>query len=92
MLPLIVGVGFGLTNTVAVIGEPGQLSAVGVIVNVTVKGALVVFVNVPLISPEPLALIPVTVPALSLVQLYTVPLTLPVTLLLLLASLNILFE
>lgn len=47
------------------------------IVNVTVTGALVALVNVPLISPDPLLAIPVT-PGLSLVQLYTVPLTLPV--------------
>ena len=47
-------------------------------VKVTVTGALVVFVKVPLISPEPLAAIPVTVPELFLVQLYTVPVTLPV--------------
>jgi hypothetical protein len=70
--------GNGFTITVAVIGVPGQLLAVGVIVNVTVTGALVVFVNAPLISPEPLAAIPVTVPVLFLVQLKIVPLTLPV--------------
>ena len=38
-------------------------------VNVTVIGALVVLVKLPLISPVPLAAIPVTVPVLSLVQL-----------------------
>ena len=47
--------------------------------NVTVIGALVVFVNVPLILPAPLATIPVTVATLSLTQLYTVPATLPVS-------------
>ena len=56
----------GFTNTVAVIGVPGQLLAEGVIVNVTVIGAAVVLVNAPLILPEPLAAIPVTVATLSL--------------------------
>ena len=51
------------------IGVPGQPLAVGVIVNVTSTGALVVFVNVPLIFPLPLAAIPVTATVLSLVQL-----------------------
>ena len=55
------------------IGVPGQPLAVGVIVNVTVIGALVVLVKVPLILPDPLAAIPVTVAVLSLVQLYTTP-------------------
>jgi hypothetical protein len=63
--------GVGFTNTVAVIGVPEQPLAVGVIVNVTVTGALVVLNKLPLISPEPLPAIPVTVPVLSLVQLYT---------------------
>jgi hypothetical protein len=63
--------------TVALTGVPGQLLAVGVIVNVTVTGALVVFVKVPLMLPIPLAAIPVTVAVLSLVQLNTVPPTLP---------------
>jgi hypothetical protein len=61
--------GVGFTNTVAVIGVPGQPLAVGVMVNVTVMGANVVFVNAPLILPDPLAAIPVTVPVLFLVQL-----------------------
>lgn len=61
--------GVGLTSTVAVIAAPGQLLAVGVIVNVTVNGALVVLVNEPLMLPAPLAAIPVTVAVLSLVQL-----------------------
>ena len=38
-----------------------------------------VLVSVPLISPDPLAAIPVTLPTLSLVQLYTVPATLPLS-------------
>jgi hypothetical protein len=65
--------GVGFTSTVAVIGAPGQPFAVGIIVNVTVSGAAVVFVKVPLISPEPLAAMPVTVILLSLVQEYEVP-------------------
>jgi hypothetical protein len=64
-----VAVGVGFTNTVAVIGVPAQPFAVGVIVNVTVTGELVVFVKVPEIFPLPLAPIPVTLPVLSLVQL-----------------------
>ena len=73
-------VAIGFTNTVAVTGAPGvQPAAVGVIVNVTVTGALVVLVRLPEISPEPLAAIPVTVATLSLVQLNTVPLTVPVS-------------
>ena len=61
--------GVGFTNTVAVIGDPGQPLAVGVIVKVTVVGALVVLVNVPEIFPAPLPDIPVTPLVLSLVQL-----------------------
>ena len=61
--------GVGFTNTVAVIGVPGQPLAVGVMVKVTVIGANVVFVNAPLILPDPLAAIPVTVAVLFLVQL-----------------------
>ena len=60
--------GVGLTKMVAVIGVPLQPLAVGVIVKVTVTGDTVVFVRLPLISPVPLALIPVTVAALSRVQ------------------------
>ena len=71
--------GVGFTSTVAVTAVPGQPLAVGVIVNVTVTGALVVLVNAPLILPLPLAAIPVTVAVLSLVQLKTVPETLPVS-------------
>ena len=60
--------GVGLTNTVAVIAAPGQPFAVGVIVKVTVTGALVVFVKEPEMLPEPEAAMPVTATALSLVQ------------------------
>ena len=70
-------VGVGLTTTVAVIAAPGQPLAVGVIVNVTVIGAIVVLVNEPLILPLPLAAIPVTATVLFLVQLKVVPLTFP---------------
>ena len=61
-------VGVGFTSTVAVIGKPGQPFAVGVIVNVTVTADEVVLVKVPMISPEPLAAIPVAATVLSLVQ------------------------
>jgi len=61
--------GVGLTNTVAVIGVPVQPLALGVIVKVTVTGALVVLVSVPLILPVPLAAMPVTAVVLSRVQL-----------------------
>ncbi len=61
--------GVGLISTVAVIGIPKQPLAVGVIVKVTVTGALVVLISEPEISPEPLAAIPVIVPVLSRVQL-----------------------
>ncbi len=75
--------GIGFTTTVAVIDGPIQVTPalvkLGVIVKVTVTGALVVLVNVPLILPAPLAPIPVTATVLSLVQLYTVPATLPVS-------------
>ena len=60
--------GVGLTTTVAVIAVPIQPLAVGVMVNVTVTGAFVLFVKEPLISPVPVAVIPVTT-VLSLVQL-----------------------
>ena len=61
-------VGVGFTRTVAVIAAPGQPFAVGIIVNVTVIADELVLVKVPLISPEPLAAIPVTAALLSLVQ------------------------
>lgn len=60
--------GNGFTMTVAVIGAPGQLLAVGVMVKVTVTGAVVVLVSEPLILPEPLAAMPVTVAVLFLVH------------------------
>lgn len=60
--------GVGSTNTVAVIDEPGQLFADGVMVNVTVTGALVVLVSEPETSPLPLAAIPVTLTLLFLVH------------------------
>ena len=73
--------GVGFTSTVAMIGVPVQVTPalvkLGVMVKVTVTGTLVVFVNVPLILPLPLAAIPVTATVLSLVQLKTVPATLP---------------
>ena len=47
-------------------------------VKVTVTGAVVVFVKLPLMLPVPLAAIPVAIAELSLVQLNTVPETLPV--------------
>ena len=63
--------GVGFTVTVAVNGPPPQ-PPTGVIVKVTVIGILVGFVSEPLISPVPLAAIPVTI-GLSRVQLNTVP-------------------
>ena len=59
----------GLTSTVAVMGVPAHPLAVGVMVKVTVTGAVVVFVSAPLILPVPLAAMPVTATLLSLVQL-----------------------
>lgn len=73
-----VATGLGFTITVAVIAVPGQPFAVGVIVNVTVNGAAVLFTSEPLILPLPLAAMPVTPTVLSLVQLNVVPLTGPV--------------
>jgi len=68
-----VAVGVGLTITVAVVVGPVQVTPAfvycGLIVNVTVTGALVVLVNVPLIFPDPLFAIPVTETVLSLTQL-----------------------
>ena len=62
--------GPAFTRTVAVKGVPGQPPAIGVMVNVTVTGADVIFVSDPLmVAPDPLAAIPVTEPVLSLVQL-----------------------
>ena len=61
--------GAGFTITVAVTDAPVQPLAVGVIVNVTVTGAVLVLDNAPVMLPDPLAAIPVTVAVLSLVQL-----------------------
>jgi hypothetical protein len=59
----------GLTSTVAVTTVPAQPFAVGVIEKVTVTGDPVVFVNIPVMVPVPLAAIPVTEAVLVLVQL-----------------------
>jgi len=61
--------GLVVTNTIAVIGVPVHPFAVGVMVKVTVTGAVVVLVSAPLILPVPLAGMPVTATLLSLVQL-----------------------
>ena len=61
--------GPAFTSAVAVIGAPVQPLTEGVTVNVTVTAAVVVFVNAPVILPEPLAAIPVTEAVLFLVQL-----------------------
>ena len=61
--------GAGLTRTVAVIAGPGQLLAVGVMVNVTVTGTFDVLLRNPEIElPAPLAAMPDTRPTLSLVH------------------------
>ena len=69
--------GVGLTTTVAVIWDPTQLLAVGIMVNVTITGTLVELVKFPLMFPFPLFAIPVTETVLSLVQLKVVPATFP---------------
>jgi hypothetical protein len=61
-------VGVGLTVTVAVVFGPTQVPDVGVITNVTVTGAVVVLVSVPLMLPLPLAAMPVAAAVLFLVQ------------------------
>ena len=61
--------GVGFTNTVAVMAVPGHPFAVGVIVKLTVTGALVVLVKLPLMFPLPLDGRPVTAAELSRVQL-----------------------
>ena len=63
--------GTGFTTTVAVKVDPrGQPAAFsGLMVKLTVTGAFVVLVRVPLIFPVPLAARPVTPAVLSLVQL-----------------------
>ena len=63
-----VAFGVGFTSTVAVTGVPLQPATLGVMMNDTVMGEAVVFVNAPDISADPLAAIPITVPVLSLVQ------------------------
>lgn len=68
-LPEIIEVGLGLTVTVEVKDAPWQLPTVGIMVNVTVTGELVVLVSDPVIFPLPLDAIPVTKPVLFLVQL-----------------------
>ena len=78
MAGVAINAAVGLTRTVAVIAGPGQPFAVGVIVKVTVIGALVVLVKEPEMFPDPLAAMPVTVPVLLRVQAYVVPLTAPV--------------
>ncbi len=79
-------VGVGLTSTVAVTGVPGQPLAEGVIVNVTITGEKVVLVSVPLISPLPLAAMPVTLVVLSLAQVYVVPPTAPLNAIVVIAT------
>jgi hypothetical protein len=69
--------GVGCTKTVVVIGVPIQELAVGVMVKVTVTGAFVVLIKLPLMFPLPVAAIPVTVALLSLVQLKAVEVTFP---------------
>ena len=61
--------GVGFTNTVAVMADPGHPFAVGVILKLTVTGAFVVLVKLPLMFPLPLAGMPLTVAELSRVQL-----------------------
>lgn len=69
---IIVGTAF--TVTVAVILAPTQPSGdVGIMVKVTVCGTVVVLVSVPVISPVPLAAMPVTFTVLSLVHANVVP-------------------
>ena len=61
--------GPAFTSTVAVTDGPIQPLAVGLIVKVTVIGVVVVFVNAPLMLPDPLAAIPVMAVVLFRVQL-----------------------
>ena len=75
---MAIALGVGFTKTVAVIGVPVQPLAFGVIVKVTVTGAVVVLVSVPVMFPLPLAAIPVTLAVLFLVQLKVVDTTFPV--------------
>lgn len=66
-------VGTPLISTVAVRGVPSQPLYCGMMVKVTVSGCPVVFTNVPLIGPVPLAGMPVASVTLSRVQLYVIP-------------------
>jgi hypothetical protein len=63
------GIGFTTTADVTVVPKEHPLAFNGVMVNVTVIGAFVVFVKDPVALPVPLAAMPVTVAVLSLVQL-----------------------
>ena len=63
MIAFTVGIGF--TITVAVIDAPAHPLADGVIVKVTVTGALVVLVSVPVMLPDPLGASPVTAVGVS---------------------------
>ena len=73
-------VGIGLTITVAVVVGPAQPLALGVMVKVTVIGALVALVRLPEIGePAPDAGIPVAVATLSLTHVYVVPATGPLS-------------
>ena len=65
---VIVLLGLTVTVAVKVAGAAQPLASRAVMVNVTVTGEAVAFVNVPLIFPVPLAAIPVAVTVLSLVQ------------------------
>ena len=75
--------GEGLTKTVAVIGDPSQPLAVGVMVKVTSIAVFVLFTRFPVILPVPLVkMVPVTA-GLSRVQLKVVFRTAPLKLILL---------
>ena len=56
--------GVGFTNTVAVMADPGQPFADGVMVKVTVIGAVVLLVRVPVIFPVPLVVIVPPIPVI----------------------------
>ena len=56
--------GVGLTTTVAVIAVPRHPSADGVMVKVTVMGAVVLLVRVPVIFPVPLVVIVPPIPVI----------------------------
>lgn len=75
----VITVAVGFTTTVAVMAAPAQPFAVGVMVNVTVTGTVLVLVKAPVMLPVPLAAIPVTESVLFLVQLKVVPLILLVS-------------